>query len=399
MRLWLLLTVVAAASGQDQLARIRAKVAEQTARIPNYTCLETIERRWHADEVMDNLVLDRLRLEVAVVEGKEQFSWPGGSRFDSREVKEVLGRGLTKTGDFSGFLASVFGSGSTVSAPVGEHVAAIRPAIRYDYRVPASSGYALMRNGAQAVVGFHGSFWVDPATLEFTRLEIETDNIPPALKTGSAKLAIDYGPVAVAGGTFLLPQSTDVRVVGERGLETRTITRFSGCRQFLAESSISFEERPAETAAKTKDVESAVPPGVYLDVALLTPINRKTAAAGDTVEALVRKTVKTMSGVVIPKGAMVEGRIVLLETHSSPEMNDLLLLRFTGLRSAGNQSHLLASVVRYATGRRSTFGASDWGLNDQHQILPGSPMQFWGGFLELPKGFGLRLQTEALEPH
>ena len=126
--LWTILTLAvgAAASGEDQIARIRARVAETTARIPNYTCLETIERRWYTDEFAEDRVADRVRIEVAVVDGKEQFSWPGGIPLDARELEEILRRGVSKSGDFSGFLSGVFVSNFATYTLVGEQAGAIR---------------------------------------------------------------------------------------------------------------------------------------------------------------------------------------------------------------------------------------------------------------------------------
>ncbi len=392
---FLALAVGPARGGEDPIARIRARIAETTARTPNYTCLETIERRWYADDYATGRVLDRMRIEVAVIEGKEQFSWPGGSRFDNRELQEVLGRGLTKTGDFSGFLAAVFGPHSTCRL-IGEQPAALRRALRYDYRVPMSHGYVLTKNGAQALLAFHGSFWVNPETLELMRAELEAEDIPPALKTSGAILAIDYGLIAVGAGSFLLPQATDLRLVSDRGLESRTITRFSECRQFVAESSISFEEPPVERVAKLNDADSALPPGVRLEVELAAPIDRKTAATGDVVKANLRTDARTKGGILVPKGAAVEGRIVLLEARGIASPSDLLALRFTALRFGARQVGLRASVVRCGTGYRAAAGSPRGAGEALRHIDPGNPMHFWGGFLELPKGLALTLQTEAV---
>jgi hypothetical protein len=399
--LWLILPLLvgAARAADEQISRIRAQVAERTARTPNYTCLETIERRWFADEYPGSQVLDRMRFEVAVIDGQEQFSWPGGSRFDSQELQETLGRGVTKTGDFSGFLSHIFALDAPAYTRVGELTAAIRPAVRYDYRVPASSGYSLTRNGAQAVVGYHGSFWVDPATLELVRVEIESDGIPPALHTSSTTLAIDYGLVAVGAGSFLLPLATDVRMVSDRGLQSRTITQFSQCRQFLAESSISFEDRPLQQASKTSDAAAGLPPGMILEVALTASIDRKTAAAGDVVKAEVRKEVRAKGGIVIPKGAVLEGRILRLETRGDAgQQRDLLAIRFTKVSAGSGQATLRASVTRCGTGYRAAPGSPRGAADLLRHIDPRGPMSFWGGFVELPKGLALTLATEAVPP-
>ena len=251
-------------------------------------------------------------------------------------------------------------------------------------------------NGLTKAVGFHGSFWVDPETLDLRRVELDADDIPLALKRSRVKLAIDYGLVAVGAGTFLLPQATEARVTTDLGLESRTMTRFSACHQFLAESSISFEERPVDQVAAETRTQAALPPRTILEVALATPIDRKTAAIGDLVRAEVRKEAKTRGGVVVPKGAVVEGRIVLLETRGSAPPTDALALRFTKIRIGASEIGLRASVVRCGTGYRAALGSLHSGGEALRYIDPRDPMRFWGGFLELPKGLALTLQTEAV---
>ena len=395
---WFILPLaVGTAFGQDQISRIRAQVAERMARIPNYTCLETIDRTWYADESKGSRIIDRLRLEVATIEGREQFAWPGGGRVDSASLQEVLASGITKRGDFSGFLSAIFVSNSATYTLVGEQPAAVRPGIRYDYRMPrASPGWTLVRNAARATVGYHGSFWVEPETLELARLEVEADGIPPELTLSSATQAIDYGLVAVGAGVFLLPQTADMRLVDSQGLESRTVTRFANCRQFVAESTISYsEERSAEQAAVKSDAATALPAGLLLEVGLTTPIERKTAATGDLVAAQVREELKTKGRILVPKGAIVEGRILRLETGGT---SDLLLVRFTGLRFGATQVRLRASVVRYRSyvpawnPPLTDLGSSTWAPFTD----PESPMQFRSGFEELPKGFPLTLLTELV---
>jgi hypothetical protein len=135
-----------------------------------------------------------------------------------------------------------------------------------------------------------------------------------------------------------------------------------------------------------------------LEVGLATAIDRKTAATGDIVEAELRKQVKTKGGMAVPKGAVVEGRIVLLETRGSTPPTDLLSLRFTKLRYGSAQFRLRASVTRCGTGYRVPVGSPRGAGDVLRHIDPHSPMYFWGGFLELPKGLVLTLQTEATQP-
>jgi hypothetical protein len=383
----------AAEGGGDQLARIRAIVSERMARIPNYTCLETIDRRWHDGQGPDSLVTERVRLEVAAIEGKDQFSWPGGSRFDDRDIQAVAGHGLFQSGEFSVFPRTLFGSASTVFTFVGEQALDTRRAIRYDYRVPRrDASYALTVEGRHAFVGFHGSFWVDPATLDLVRLEAEADEIPASLRVAAAKTVIEYAPVAIGGGEFLLPRSTDSLLAKASGQEERNFTRYSRCREFAAESSISFEDEPAQRGPEqsaTAIVE--LPPGTFLETELVTPIVRETSAVGDLVEARVLKNVTIGKGqVVAPQGAVVQGRIVRLETEGPL---DTLALRFTTLRAGGNSVKLDASVARCIGTYLSAEGkwqrlSQEWRPSSEPSV-----MHFRTGFQQLPKGLALRLRT------
>ena len=398
MRWWIIL-LVAAGPGLGQPAeedeagrmiQIAGKVAARLEHTPSYTCLETTDRQWYAGERLPRRVTERVRMEVAVVEGREQFGWPGGDQFNDQSLQLIRDRGLTKTGDFYGFLAAIFGTKSRTYEPASEQPHGSTAAIRYAYRVPRSSGYLLSRDRLAAVVGYHGSFWVDRKTLEVTRLEVEADDIPAGLKISSAKMAIDYGTVRVGTGDFLLPQATEARLVSDGIMESRTVTRFSNCRQFGAQSTISFEDKPPAEVGPENKSGIEFPGGVPLSTSLVTPIERKTAAVGDPVEVRLRRAVRIGDGIVIPKGAMVEGRILRLEIHDSwPRPVDLLLLRFTKLRFGEKQVRLQASVIQ--------FGA-DESAYPWHEIDPGAPITFLGGFEKLNSGFKLTLRTEPAPP-
>jgi hypothetical protein len=377
-----------AAGGDDELARIRAKAADRLARIPNYTCLETIERRWHEGECRACLVSERVRLEVATIEGKDQFTWPGASQSDDRDLNAVLGRGLLQRGEFSEFPRALFGSQSAAFTRIGEQALALQREVRYDYRVPrGGSTYVLSVEGARWIVGFRGSFWVDPETLDLTRLEAEADDIPPELRGVSAKTVIEYALIKIGRSEFLLPRFTDFRLTRGPGIEDRNITHYSQCRQFAVESNISFGDQPAERRAERIREGAALPPGTILETELVTPILRATSAVGDMVEATVRRQVRSKKGQVLaPKGAIVDGRILLLESEGP---RDALGLRFDRLRFGGTSVKLDVSVVRCSGTYLSGLGKYR-GLDD---VQPGPILLFWSGLQTLPKGVRLRLQT------
>ena len=49
------------------------------AQVPNYTCLETMERSQRWPRAKSFRPLDTVRLEVSNVDGKELLAWPGAA--------------------------------------------------------------------------------------------------------------------------------------------------------------------------------------------------------------------------------------------------------------------------------------------------------------------------------
>jgi hypothetical protein len=118
------------------LSRALAKLAETTARLQRYTCLETIQRAYYFQPLRKlgrkvkteapqgscdgigfhrdgHLLLDsedRLRLQVAVSNGEEIDSWANASRFDSRSILELIPVGPASTGAFGTSLHDIFGN-------------------------------------------------------------------------------------------------------------------------------------------------------------------------------------------------------------------------------------------------------------------------------------------------
>src|SRR5437868_14344197 len=96
----------------EVLKQVRTKLSAMTRRLPRYTCVQTVERRYFkhtdhknpppsCDQIIGDrmsgrrkLVLyatDRLRLDVAVADGHEVVAWAGASKFDSRSIDELVG--------------------------------------------------------------------------------------------------------------------------------------------------------------------------------------------------------------------------------------------------------------------------------------------------------------------
>ncbi len=95
-----------AQSDSSMLERIRIRVAERLGKLPNFTCLETVERSTRAKGGRAQL-LDTIRLEVALVDGQEMFAWPGSQKFEHKDLRELVS-GTISNGQFAMLAQSVF---------------------------------------------------------------------------------------------------------------------------------------------------------------------------------------------------------------------------------------------------------------------------------------------------
>jgi len=107
-------------TAQEVFNRARENVARQLLAVANYTCVLTVDRTLYAEPgrftagcaVADRItekpfMHDRLRLDVAVSEGDEIFSWHGGSRFSSAGVTDIVKAGPISSGSFVGYLRNI----------------------------------------------------------------------------------------------------------------------------------------------------------------------------------------------------------------------------------------------------------------------------------------------------
>src|ERR1700730_15645627 len=99
-RLFLMASVMAGQTAPDLLTQIRGKMALNLAQVPNYTCTETIERSEKQSPKQKFQPLDKVRLEVALVGGRELLSWPGAGKFEERDLGDFVGGGTTASGDY-----------------------------------------------------------------------------------------------------------------------------------------------------------------------------------------------------------------------------------------------------------------------------------------------------------
>lgn len=382
------------------LARARAHMSHLLTRLPNYTCLQTVERTARRPPKKRVELLDVLRMEVALVNGRELFAWPGSKKFDDRQITEMVsGGGAIGNGSFALHAKAVFQSNFPRFTFIGERVREDgQKTLRWDYVVPQNlSGFNIQtRGGAQAVVGYHGSIWIDAQSMDLARLEVYADDIPPKLEIISAMDAVEYKRVKLGEEEFLLPSLSELQMTDTGGFENRNRTTFSACRQYTGESKISFED-PAPDAKTTEAVRTLnIPGGLSFETSLETPIT-ETSAVGDPVTVILKKAAKLGDGLVAPKGAFVHGRITHLRRVQGGQPGWTVGMRIFDMEWPGTEAKVRGRVldspsvfVMSQTASRRLVRAIEIAAADQSMLIVPS------GHLNMQRGFLIRWQTEPV---
>lgn len=299
----------------DLLTGVRAKVRENLARLPNYTCVETIERAVRGKPTGKFTISDNIRLEVAYVAGKELFGWPGTAKIDEPDIRKMV-RGAIGNGDFAITPRNIFSTPSAKIHLTGDTDLEGKHAVRFEFSVPKNAQvYSVESNVGRDYVGLQGHFWIDSGTLDLIRIESEAVDIEPKLGIVSSVTTLNYGPRMIGSSTFLLPQHSELVMTSVNGTGNRNRMTFHNCRQFSGVSVLKFEEpsEPDAVAPQGAVARVSLPDLFEVEIRLLTPIDSATAAVGDSVRATVKQNIKSGHDVAVPKGAEVSCRIAVLE--------------------------------------------------------------------------------------
>jgi hypothetical protein len=224
------------------LARIQSKAKLGLSSIPAYTCSETMSRSNRANSRSNFHYEDVLKLEVAEIGGKELFAKAGESQFTDDGLRKYAGKGLIATGMFYHLALTVFGSAAPRFQYVGPKKIKGRRTYQYDFTIsPLFANYHLNFNYHEAQCGFKGSLWADEQSLDLMRMHFEATDVPPELLLRSAITEIDYTRASLDGKTYLIPSSAEINTVLLNGNESRNQIRFSNCRKYGVESTITFQ--------------------------------------------------------------------------------------------------------------------------------------------------------------
>jgi hypothetical protein len=384
--IFLLLAVavrVPAGTPEEALRQALVRLRATADSLSRYACIETVERQYYQAAPQACAVepskagrleaVDRLRLEVTVSGGREIYSWPGATRFDSRDVSDIIREGPIGTGSFGTHLLAVVDNPRVRFEFAGEQTEGARRLLEYRFSVPLDASRYSVRVGALTrTIAYHGSFRLNPDTFELDRLSFSADDLPAASTMCRLDAELDYRPPD-RGAELLLPSQGELRIAFQDARQTTNITTFSACREYKAESALVFDD-PIPTAAAAPAApaaQAALPLGLPVTLALAAPIDSATAAAGDPVDAKVVQPVRRPGSgeILIPAGALVHGRLTRVEHHLLPEPYFLVAMSFNRFDADG-ASHRFAARSEPNPELAGRLGASPSG--------EGGGLRYWG---------------------
>jgi hypothetical protein len=318
----------------------RQRMAAYLAAVPDYVCSVAIDRYRRPRRGREQLS-DRLRLEVAFVGGKELYGLAGATRFDETPISRLIRAGGTlSTGSYALHIREVFGSARPVFTAAERIRRGGRGQVRLAFTIPRERSQLRATDGnASATVGYSGEAFLDGETFRPIELRVELDDIPAPLRFREAGERTLYRAVGLAGRELSLPETTELTLLVATGERMRNRIHFQNCRNYRAESTISFEPID-ESGSPAAAASLAVPSGREIEVELLTPLHKE-AAIGEAVTARIRG-----SDGRLPAGAVLIGNLTRLRSLYRRGRDYLEIgLRFHSIEAGGRHAAFQGAVA------------------------------------------------------
>ena len=223
------------------MSRVRAAAAAQDAGLRNFVCREIVTRSRKPPSKHDpRRRLDTQILEISYTAEGEKYEFVADK---TNKLNRQNSPGFTPPGgEFASYLKLIFDpAANTWFTWEAERLSNGNDICLFRYQVPeVSSTFFIKSPLGEFRLGHHGVIYVDRASGQLLRLELETD--APRLYTGISQaltlgrtLWIDYQMTVVSGVRFMLPQRA-----AESDTSEATVTKydivFDQCRKYVANS-------------------------------------------------------------------------------------------------------------------------------------------------------------------
>jgi hypothetical protein len=175
---------------------------------------------------------DRVRLEVVFSGGDELYAWPGSERFE-RNIAELLpAHGLVSDGSYALHMRTLF----LRNVATFDEPRRAKGKIELAFEVPAvRSGYAMTTPEGTVPAALAGMLWLDPERLDVEKLEVRVET-----RLGRSVETVMYSRERIGDAEFVVPQSTDLVMLPEDGMQARNFSRFADYHKFAGTSTVNF---------------------------------------------------------------------------------------------------------------------------------------------------------------
>jgi hypothetical protein len=341
------------------LRHTRERLLADLDRMPRYTCVQTITRtyydarsRLHGSSCSALIAnnarkhtpsafgWDRLRLEVAWVNGNNVFSWVGAPRFANDNLEKLAGDGPLGSGDFGVLLHEILLR--TTLDFQREQVINGKRLLEYSYDMPLEkSTYKVKTSDGWTPIPYGGTLLIDPEAADLARLTIHIPKLPPSSSACQATNELTYGRTSIHDRLVLIPRDTRLDIINISGTESQSQTSFANCREYAATVRVLLDDSQSTSGTQAVTPSAAaspapLPAGLQFDARIITPIDSDTAAAGDPIEAVLRSPLHGKNKAVIaPVGVRIHGRLTNVRWRSKPTSNLEIAARFESIEIDG----------------------------------------------------------------
>jgi hypothetical protein len=183
----------------------------------------------------------------------------------------------------------------------------------------AQAHYGVQAGTLLRTTAYDGTFRLDAVSAGLKQLTVHTLELPADTTSCEATTLMDFEPLRIGQGEYLIPRQTKLQIIGRNGGTTENNTAYADCHEFGSESVVRFDQPlpPAGSGAEPSRNErtASLPPGMHVVIVLDTEIDTARAAAGDRVSARLGKTLMDPSSkkMLAPAGSVISGRITQLE--------------------------------------------------------------------------------------
>jgi hypothetical protein len=248
-----------------------------TKNMPNFICLEVMDRFVYVPQVDREMKIDRLEAQLSYTEGHEQYHMLAQNGKELFSDMDKVQGGSVSSGEFASMMSKIFEPQSEAEFEWyrwgtlrGQRVA------EYSYHIDSGHSVFTIRfdNSQRIVTAYKGVIEGDAITGIIYRITFEAVDVPAGFPVREATEILDYGEVQISGNPFILPINAKLNMMArtERGEQkTHNEIGFKLYRKFGTDSTFTPGEIIDAEGTPSPGGEIEGPPPVMLPPPAATP--------------------------------------------------------------------------------------------------------------------------------